>query len=101
MHNKAYGHAFHITSDEVLTWNQIYEAVASASWLQSQLEVHVTSEKICEIAEKMGRDSMRGTLLGDKAVSVIFDNSKIKSFVPEFKATTPFPRRNKEDHSMV
>ena len=85
----AIGQAFHITSDEILTWNQIYESVAEALNCKAHI-VHVTSDKICEIAERMRLDSKQGTLLGDKSVSVIFDNSKIKSFVPEFKATIPF-----------
>ena len=52
--------------------------------------VHISSDFICRIADSMGMDGMRGNLLGDKAVSAIFDNSKIKSFVPGFKATIPF-----------
>jgi nucleoside-diphosphate-sugar epimerase len=83
-HQQAIGQAFHITSDEILTWNQIYEAVADAAGCEANI-VHIPSDFIgyCE-------HSLRGTLLGDKAVSVIFDNSKIKRFVPEFRATIPF-----------
>jgi nucleoside-diphosphate-sugar epimerase len=83
-HPQAIGEAFHITSDETLTWNQIYQAVAKAAGHEPHL-VHIPSDFIvaCE-------DSLRGTLLGDKSHSVIFDNSKIKRIVPEFKATIPF-----------
>jgi nucleoside-diphosphate-sugar epimerase len=89
-HQQAIGHAFHITSDEVLTWNQIYEAVASAAGVPLNA-VHISSEFICQIADKLpGWDWIRGNLFGDKAVSAIFDNSKIKKFVPDFVATIPF-----------
>lgn len=88
-HQQAIGHAFHITSDEILTWNQIYQAVAEAAGVKANI-VHIASDFICKIAEQEGQSGMWGSLLGDKAVSVIFDNTKIKTFVPEFKATIPF-----------
>jgi nucleoside-diphosphate-sugar epimerase len=88
-HQQAIGHAFHITSDELLTWNQIYEAVADAGGVDLNA-VHVASDFICEVGDKTGWEWMRGNLLGDKAVSTIFDNSKIKRFVPGFTATIPF-----------
>ncbi|MBL7112332.1 MAG: SDR family oxidoreductase [Bacteroidales bacterium] len=88
-HQQAIGHSFHITSDEVLTWNQIYEAVAAAAGKEANM-VHISSHFICQVAESLGQEWMWGNLLGDKAVSAIFDNSKIKTFVPEFKATIPF-----------
>ena len=78
------GHAFHITSDEILTWNQIYEIVARAAGCEPNL-VHIASERIVEC-----EPSLTGNLLGDKAYSAMFDNSKIKSFVPDFAATIPF-----------
>jgi nucleoside-diphosphate-sugar epimerase len=83
-HQQAIGHSFHITSDEILTWNQIYQAIGSAAGKMPDM-VHISSEFIARF------DSFQlGNLLGDKANSVIFDNSKIKSFVPEFQATIPF-----------
>jgi nucleoside-diphosphate-sugar epimerase len=85
-HQQAAGHAFHITSDEILTWNQIYQAVADAAGCALK-SVHIPSDFIVQCDE-----SFRGTLLGDKAMSVIFDNSKIKRFVPGFIATIPFNR---------
>lgn len=88
-HQQAIGHAFHITSDELLNWNQIYEAVAEAAGAELN-GVHVASDFICDVADKMDQGWMRGNLLGDKAVSTIFDNSKIKRFVPGFTATIPF-----------
>jgi len=83
------GHSFHITSDEVLTWNQIYEAVAEAAGAELKA-VHIASDFICGVADKLGQSRMRGNLLGDKANSAIFDNTKIKRFVPDFVATIPF-----------
>lgn len=93
-HQQTIGQAFHITSDELLTWNQIYEAVADAAGVECHM-IHIPSDFISVEAEKidwvwMGGSFMRGNLLGDKAVSTIFDNTKIKTFVPEFKATIPF-----------
>ncbi len=81
---QAIGHAFHITSDEVLTWDQIYNAIGHAAGVKPKL-VHIASDYIVSRLP----DS-KGTLLGDKAVSCVFDNSKIKRFVPEFRATVPF-----------
>ncbi len=90
-HQQAPGHSFHITSDEVLTWNQIYEAVAEAAGVQLNA-IHVASDFICDIADRMGQGWMRGNLIGDKATSAIFDNSKIKRFVPGWVAGIPFRR---------
>lgn len=86
---RAIGHSFHITSDEVLSWNQIYKAMAEAAGVQLKA-VHVASDYICQIADSLGQSWMRGNLLGDKSNSVIFDNSKIRQFVPGFRATIPF-----------
>jgi nucleoside-diphosphate-sugar epimerase len=81
---QAIGHAFHITSDEILSWNMIYKILAEA--LGHELNsVHIASDFICKI-----EPSFTGTLLADKSESVIFDNTKIKTFVPGFKATIPF-----------
>jgi len=83
-HQQAEGHAFHITSDEILTWNQIYDAVADAAGAEPKM-VHIPSDFISTF-----NPDLLGSLLGDKATSVIFDNSKIKRFVPGFNATIPF-----------
>jgi len=81
---QAIGHAFHITSDEVLTWDQLFRIVGAAVGVEPQL-VHIPSDFIAAcLPEKTG------TLLGDKSVSVVFDNSKIKQFVPGYCATTSF-----------
>jgi nucleoside-diphosphate-sugar epimerase len=81
---KAIGHAFHITSDEVLTWNQIYQTIAEGLGVEANI-VHVPSDFIARLEPELA-----GSLLGDKMWSVVFDNSKIKSFVPGFKAIIPF-----------
>jgi nucleoside-diphosphate-sugar epimerase len=86
----ALGHAFHITSDEVLTWNQIYTILAHAAGVEPQI-VHIPSDLIAAF------DAERGaSLLGDKAHSVIFDNSKIKRVVPDFTAIIPFSQGARE-----
>jgi len=84
-HQRATGHAFHITSDEVLSWNQIYEAVAEAAGVTRPNLVHIASDFITAcFPEKIGG------LHGDKSTSVVLDNAKIKRFVPDFVATTRF-----------
>jgi nucleoside-diphosphate-sugar epimerase len=75
---------FHITSDEWLTWDQIYTIVAHAAGVEPRL-VHVPSELIARYDERWG-----ASLLGDKAYSVIFDNSKIRRVVPEYRPCIPF-----------
>jgi len=75
----ALGEAFHITSDEVLTWNQAYKEVAGALGMELDI-VHIPSDLIAKYDE----DAL-GSLIGDKANSVVFDNSKIKHFVPDFE----------------
>lgn len=81
---QAIGHTFHITSDETLNWNMIYKILADS--LNCELNaVHIASDFICKIEPYYIEK-----LLADKAESVIFDNSKIKRFVPEFNATIPF-----------
>jgi nucleoside-diphosphate-sugar epimerase len=78
---EALGHAFHITSDETLTWNQLYTIAAHAAGAEPNL-IHIASEMIAAHYPET-----TGGLIGDKAVSVVFDNSKIKRFVPGFVAT--------------
>ena len=86
---KAIGEAFHITSDEAMTWNYIYKMVGRAVGVDPDL-VHIASETIVSFAEKNNGPDVRGTLLGDKSFSAIFDNSKIKRIVPEFNCVIPF-----------
>jgi nucleoside-diphosphate-sugar epimerase len=81
---QAIGHAFHITSDEVLTWNQIYQTIAAALGVEANI-VHIPSDFIAQQVPELA-----GSLLGDKSWSVVFDNRKIKTFVPGFQAVIPF-----------
>jgi nucleoside-diphosphate-sugar epimerase len=80
----ALGEAVHITSDEVLTWNQIFEIIADAAGVEAKI-VHIPSERIAEVDPDWGAG-----LLGDKAHSMIFDNTKIKRLVPDYVASIPF-----------
>jgi nucleoside-diphosphate-sugar epimerase len=83
-HKQAIGHAFHITSDEVMTWDQFYRITAQAAGAEARI-VHIASDFIGACLP----DTV-GSLIGDKSSSVVFDNSKIKLFVPEFRAKVPF-----------
>lgn len=87
---KAIGETFHITSDEVLTWNQIFTIVGEAAGVRPSL-VHVPSDVIAKHHPDWGAG-----LLGDKAHSVIFDNTKVKRLVPDFVASIPFARGAEE-----
>lgn len=89
-HPKALGEAFHITSDELLTWDQIFRLLGEAAGVEPQL-IHVPSELIAAYEPEWGAG-----LLGDKAHSVIFDNSKIKQLVPDFVATIPYAQGARE-----
>ncbi len=80
----AIGETYHITSDESLSWNQIYTLVAQAAGVQPEL-VHVPSEIIARYDAEWG-----ASMLGDKAHSMVFDNRKIRSLVPEFNPQIPF-----------
>jgi len=80
----AIGDTFQITSDEVLTWNAIVTILGTAAGVEPRI-VHVASDTIADWVPDWGPG-----LLGDKAHSVVFDNSKVKSAVPGFVATIPF-----------
>ncbi|GAB3581657.1 SDR family oxidoreductase [Leifsonia lichenia] len=81
---EAVGEAFHITSDEAPTWNQIYCYLAEGLGVEAEL-VHVSSASIAAVVPELGPG-----LIGDKANSMVFDNSKVKALVPEFRARVPF-----------
>ncbi|MEO7447013.1 MAG: NAD-dependent epimerase/dehydratase family protein [Humibacillus sp.] len=82
----AIGASVHITSDEWLSWNQVYETVAAAAGVEPRL-VHVTSDAVAALDAEWGE-----ALLGDKAHSMVFDNSLVKALVPGWRATLPFAR---------
>ncbi len=81
---KAIGEAFHITSDEVLDWNAIYTELAHAAGVDANL-VHIASDFIGDF-----EPGLRESLEGDHAVSMVFDNTKIKTFNPDFKWQVPW-----------
>jgi len=93
-HQGAIGHPFHITSDEVLNWNQIHDAVAEAAGVAQPKFIHIASDFItaCLPGEE-------GGLQGDKSNSVVCDNTKIKRYVPDFVATVRF--RDGIKHSLA
>jgi len=90
-HPRAVGEAIHITSDESLTWNQIMGTIARVFECQPRL-LHIPSE----IIARLDPEHLGPSLLGDKAYSVIFDNSKLKRLVPGFCASIPFHAGMKE-----
>ena len=105
-HPGAIGEDFHITSEESLTWNQIYQLVGRAAGAEPMI-LHVPSDAIVA-----SDPEQEGNLWGDKSHSTVFGNNKLRSLVPDFKATVPFsagiretvawfdadPRRQEIDH---
>jgi nucleoside-diphosphate-sugar epimerase len=103
---RAIGEDFHITSDEALTWNQIYRLVGDAAGVVPDV-LHVPSDAVVAADPEL-----LGTLWGDKSNSAVFDNSKLRSVVPGFDAIVAFadgiretvewfdadPRRQEIDH---
>jgi nucleoside-diphosphate-sugar epimerase len=81
----AVGETFHITSEEVLTWNRIYALIAQSLGVDAPVIERIPTDFICEVAP-----TLTGTLKGDKAHPGIFDNAKIKRFAPEFECRKPF-----------
>lgn len=86
---RAIGQAFHITSDEVLSWNQIYEAIGNAAGVKIN-PVHIPSDFLAAVSP-WGEG-----LIGDKSCSAVFDNRKIKRLVPEFAPKILFSEGIKE-----
>ena len=89
-HPRTLGEAVHITSDDVLTWNQIAETLAAAAGLSCRI-VHVPSDAIAVADPEWGAG-----LLGDKAHSMVFDNTKLRRLVPGFAARIPFEQGARE-----
>ncbi|KRF27235.1 SDR family oxidoreductase [Phycicoccus sp. Soil802] len=81
---EAIGEAFHITGDEAPSWNRIYRDIAEAAGVEPRL-VHVPSDAVAAVDEEFG-----ASLLGDKAHTMVFDNSKIKGLVRGWQAVVPF-----------
>jgi nucleoside-diphosphate-sugar epimerase len=89
-HPRTVGDVFHITSDDVLTWDQIARTLAAALGATPRI-VHVPSDAIAAADPQWGAG-----LLGDKAHSMVFDNSKLRTVVPDFCATIPFEQGARE-----
>jgi nucleoside-diphosphate-sugar epimerase len=87
---RAVGDSFHITSDDALTWDQIYTIMADAAGVQANI-VHVASDTIAAVEPSWGPH-----LLGDKTHCLTFDNSKVRSLVPDFVASIPFEQGARE-----
>jgi len=84
----AIGEVFQITSDENLTWNQIHQIIANALGVELKA-YHVPSAFLAAVGKQY---DLEGGLIGDKAHTVIFDNTKLKRAVPGFVATMRFDR---------
>ena len=82
--NAAIGEAIHITSDEALTWNTIYDCIGEALDVEVK-KIHISTDFLVEC-----QADLEGGLIGDKANTVVFDNSKIKRLVPDYVATVRF-----------
>ena len=82
---QTFGDAFHITSDEALPWDQIFETLAAAAGVAHPQLVHIPSEVIARADRAWG-----DALLGDQTHSLVFDNSKLRRLVPDFNPTTAF-----------
>jgi nucleoside-diphosphate-sugar epimerase len=89
-HPRTLGEAFHITSDDVLTWNQITAALAAAAGASADI-VHVPSDAIAAADPDWG-----ASLIGDKAHSLVFDNTKVRGVVPDFRPVIPFEQGARE-----
>jgi nucleoside-diphosphate-sugar epimerase len=89
-HPRTLGEAFHITSDDVLTWDQVVRALGAAAGAEPQI-VHVPSDAIAAADPEWGAG-----LLGDKAHSMVFDTTKLRQVVPTFAATIPFEQGARE-----
>ena len=89
-HPRTVGEAFHITSDDVLTWDQIAHALAAAAGVEARI-VHVPSDAVAAADPEWGAG-----LLGDKAHSMVFDTTKLRRVVPGFTATVPFEQGARE-----
>jgi nucleoside-diphosphate-sugar epimerase len=88
---RAVGDIFHITGDEVLTWNAIYTELAHAAGVANPNLVHVSSDTIARVLPELGPD-----LLGDKSHSVVFDNSKVRAIAVSHTQRVPFSQGARE-----
>lgn len=83
---QAIGQSFHITGDDPMTWDMFLQAIAAAWGLQAQ-PLHIATDTLLRFFPEE-----EGALLGDKCQTAVFDNRKLKSFVPGFACQVPFER---------
>ncbi len=95
---RAIGEAFHITSDEALTWNQIYKTIADCLGVEFK-PYYVSSEFLAAVSDY----DFTGSLIGDKANCAVFDNSKLKRAVPGYMPRIRFDEgiRNTLNHVLL
>jgi nucleoside-diphosphate-sugar epimerase len=89
-HPRTVGDSYHITSDDVLTWDQIAVSLAAAAGVEARI-VHVPSDAIAAADPVWGAG-----LIGDKSHSLVFDNAKLRTVVPDYVATIPFEQGARE-----
>jgi nucleoside-diphosphate-sugar epimerase len=89
MNERAYGEAFHITSDEILSWRDVTQMVADASGTKAII-CCIPSIELVRMMPKTPHGDTYGVILCAKAHNKIYDNSKIKNAVPEFNASISF-----------
>ena len=85
MHPDTIGEDFHITQDECMTWDAFAHEIARAAGVKNLRIVHVASDKLISV-----KPSLRDSLLGDKAQTAVFDNSKLRRFLPDFRFLVSF-----------
>jgi nucleoside-diphosphate-sugar epimerase len=83
--HEAIGEAFHITSDDVMSWNQIHAYIASAAGLDPERVYEQTVFVPTDLLVRFNRDAFEGPIKGDKANAAIFDNAKVRSLVPDYR----------------
>jgi len=96
--DKAIGEEFHITSDDVLSWNQIYASIAGAAGLDPERVHEQTLFVPSDLLARFDEEAFGGPLMGDKAHSAVFDNSKVRALVPDY---APQHRFEDEVHQSI
>lgn len=89
-HDKAIGQEFHITSDDVLTWNQIHQHIAAALGVSAEQLEQQTLHIPTDLLVRFDREAFEGPLLGDKANAGVFDNTKVRTLVPDYNPVHRF-----------
>jgi nucleoside-diphosphate-sugar epimerase len=88
--DKAIAEEFHITSDDVLSWNQIHSFIASAAGLDPERVYEQTVFVPTDLLVRFDKEAFEGPIKGDKANAAIFDNAKVRSLVPDYRTQHHF-----------